>query len=135
MSTQVAERPQAAVPETVEGSLNFAERTAEKAYTYTYKPPEGVPATNIVTYARTVPLVNARTLAAGLDVDVQGFQIVNHHTAVRDFWDEAQTLALGHPEVAELVKAVTGASRVVVYDHTLRRRDVGVADRTPGLAR
>jgi hypothetical protein len=136
MSTKVDERPQtAAAPDAVEGSLNFAERGDEKAYTYTYKPPEGVPATNIVTHAQTVKLQNARTLAAGLDVDVQGFQIVSHHTAVRDFWDEAQTLALGHPEVAELVKAVTGASRVVVFDHTLRRRDTGVTDRTPGQAR
>jgi hypothetical protein len=135
MSTQVAERPQAAAPETVEGSLNFAEHGAEKAYTYTYKPPEGAPATNIVTHAQNVTLENARATAANLDVDVQGFQIVSHHTAVRDFWDEAQTLALGHPEVAELVKAVTGASRVVVFDHTLRRRDDGVRDRTPGQAR
>jgi hypothetical protein len=136
MSTQVAERPQAAAaPASVEGSLNFAERSAEKAYTYTFKPPEGVRGSNIVVESQTVTLENARALAGGLDVDVQGFQIVNHHTAVRDFWDEAQTLALGHPEVAELVKAVTGASRVVVFDHTLRRRDAGVTDRTPGQAR
>jgi hypothetical protein len=54
---------------------------------------------------------------------------------VRDFWDEAQTLALGHPETAKLVKSVTGAARVVVFDHTLRRRTDGVADRTPGAAR
>jgi hypothetical protein len=136
MSTQVADRPQAAaVPSAVEGVLTFAERGAQKAYTYTYKPPEGVPATNIKTYAQTVQLENARLLPGGLGVDVQGFQIVSHHTAVRDFWDEAQTLALGHPEVADLVKAVTGASRVVVFDHTLRRRSEGVADRTPGAAR
>ena len=37
--------------------------------------------------------------------------------------------------MAELVKAVTGASRVVVLNHTLRRRETGVADRTPGQAR
>jgi hypothetical protein len=137
MSTQVAERPQTAfaAPTEVEGVLNFAERSAAKPYSYTHKPPEGVPATNITTTAQTVKLANARTIEAGLDVDVQGFQIVSHHTAVRDFWDEAQTLALGHPEVAELVKAVTGASRVVVFDHTLRRRDAGVVDRTPGQAR
>jgi hypothetical protein len=136
MSTQVAERPQtASAPAAVEGVLNFAHPTAEKAYTYTFKPPEGVPATNIRPYAQTVTLENARLLAGSLDVDVQGFQIVSHRTAVRDFWDEAQTMALGHPEVADLVKAVTGAARVVVYDHTLRRRDVGVADRTPGQAR
>ncbi len=137
MSTKIAERPQtaAATPATVEGVLNFAEPSAETAYTYTYKPPEGVKGSNIVVRSETVTLKNARDIEGGLDVDVQGFQIVSHHTAVRDFWDEAQTLALGHPEVAELVKAVTGASRVVVFDHTLRRRDTGVADRTPGQAR
>jgi hypothetical protein len=137
MSTKIAERPQtaAAAAAAVEGVLNFAEPSAEKAYTYTYKPPEGVKGSNIVVRSETVTLKNARDIEAGLDVDVQGFQIVSHHTAVRDFWDEAQTLALGHPEVAELVMAVTGASRVVVFDHTLRRRETGVADRTPGQAR
>jgi len=137
MSTQVAERPQTTAdsPAKVEGALNFAERGADKAYTYTFKPPEGVKGTNIVVEAHTVSIENVRPVAASLDVDVQGFQIVSHHTAVRDFWDEAQTIALGHPEVAELVKAVTGASRVVVFDHTLRRRDAGVSDRTPGQAR
>ncbi|HZZ87854.1 MAG TPA: CmcJ/NvfI family oxidoreductase [Caulobacteraceae bacterium] len=136
MSTQVAERPHAdQAPSAVDGVLNFAEKTAEKAYTYTFKPPEGVAATNITPVAHTVRLENARLTGEALDVDVQGFQIVAHRTAVRDFWDEAQTMALGHPEVAELVKAVTGAARVVVYDHTLRRRLDGVADRTPGSAR
>ena len=137
MSTQVAERPQvvSSSPSTVRGVLNFAERSADKAYTYTFKPPEGVKGTNIVVQPETVTIENIRPAAAGLDVDVQGFQIVSHHTAVRDFWDEAQTLALGHPEVADLVKAVTGASRVVVFDHTLRRSDVATSDRTPGHAR
>jgi len=138
MSLEVATRPQEPAVRplpAVEAELNFAVPGEAKAYTYTYKPPEGVPATNIEVRAQRVRIENARPLAAGLDVDVQGFQIVAHKTAVRDFWDEAQTLALGHPETAELVKAVTGASRVVVFDHTLRRRSDGVADRTPGAVR
>jgi hypothetical protein len=136
MSVEVAERPRAeAAPEAVEGVVNFAEKTAEKAYTYTFKPPEGVKGTNIRPVAHTVRIENARPLAAELDVDVQGFQIVRHKTAVRDFWDEAQTMALGHPEAAEIVQRATGAARVVVYDHTLRRRLDGVMDRTPGAAR
>jgi hypothetical protein len=139
MSLQVATRPQDAAIRAlpgVEGELNFAVRSTAKAYSYTYKPPEGVPATNIEVRAQRVRIENARPLAAGLDVDVNGFQVVAHKTAVRDFWDEAQTLALGHPETAALVKAVTGAARVVVFDHTLRRRSTDpVADRTPGAAR
>jgi hypothetical protein len=82
-----------------------------------------------------VTLENARDIEGGLDVDVQGFQIVAHRTAVRDFWDEAQTLALGHPETAKLVRDVTGASRVVVFDHTLRRSSVRQDDRSAGAAR
>ncbi|HEX3918269.1 MAG TPA: CmcJ/NvfI family oxidoreductase [Caulobacteraceae bacterium] len=135
MSIQLAIRPEAATDTAVQATLNFTQRTAEKLYSYTFKPPEGVAATNVFPQPELVRIENARPLAASLDVDVQGFQIVAHKSAVRDFWDEAQTLALGHPEVAELVKAATGASRVVVFDHTLRRRSEGTADRTPGAAR
>jgi hypothetical protein len=94
-----------------------------------------VPLTNIETRTQPVRIENARAIADDVALDVEGFQLVRHRTAVRDFWDEAQTLALGHPETADLVKAVTGAKRVVVFDHTLRRRSDGVADRTPGVAR
>jgi hypothetical protein len=129
------ERPTAALPRVVEAELNFTERATDKPFTYTYARPDGGPQTNIQTTPRRVRIHNARPATRALDVDVEGFRIVAHHSAVRDFWDEAQTLALGHPETAELVRAVTGASRVVVFDHTLRRRSDGVADRTPGAAR
>jgi hypothetical protein len=135
MSVEVAARPQTTAnpPPATRARLVFMERTAEKPYAYTYKPPEGEASTNIRHRAELVRIENARGFAAS--VDVEGFQAVAHKSAVRDFWDEAQTLALGHPETAELVKAVTGAARVVVFDHTLRRRLDGVADRTPGSAR
>jgi hypothetical protein len=129
------ERPSSALPKVVEAELNFTERAAEKLFTYTYARPDGGPQTNIQTTAHRVRIHNARPAARALDLDVEGFRIVDHHSAVRDFWDEAQTLALGHPETAELVRQVTGARLVVVFDHTLRRRSDGVADRTPGAAR
>jgi hypothetical protein len=136
MSIETIARTQerAGVPDAVEASLNFAERTVEKAYAYVGEPPPGVPRSNTVNHPHRVRIRNAR-LAGELSLDVQGFAVVRHKTAVRDFWDEAQTLALGHPETAQLVKEVTGAARVVVFDHTLRRQMDGVADRTPGVAR
>jgi hypothetical protein len=120
--------------ETVSASLGFTERGSEKLYSYTFGPPEGVPATNAVIKAHTVAIANARAIADRLSLDAEGFAVVAHRTAVRDFWDEAQTLALGHPEVAEIVKAATGAARVVVFDHTLRRR-TGAIDRSPNAPR
>ena len=136
MSIEVDVRPELAPPPFVEGKLYFTSRPAgEKLYAYTYKPPEGAPGTNIKAEPHQVRIENLRQAAPHADLDVEGFQLVRHQTAVADFWDEAQTMALGHPETAELVKAVTGAQRVVVFDHTLRRRVDGVADRTPGAAR
>jgi hypothetical protein len=135
MSIEVDVRPEVAPPPFVEGRLFFTARNPEKLYAYTYKPPEGVAGTNIKAEPHEVRIENLRIAAPRADLDVEGFQLMRHTTAVADFWDEAQTLALGHPETAELVKAATGASRVVVFDHTLRRRVDGVADRTPGAAR
>ncbi len=120
--------------ETVSASLNFSARGAEKLYTYTFKPPEGVAATNTVSESHIVSIANARPIADELSLDVEGFAVIPHRSAVRDFWDEAQTLALGHPETAELVKAATGAARVVVFDHTLRRR-TGEIDRSANAPR
>jgi hypothetical protein len=136
MSAQAAVRP-TETPQlaAVEGRLGFTQRTAEPKFYYVSDPPDGQPRTNLVPDERTVLIADARPIADDLSLDVQGFAHVRHKSAVRDFWDEAQTMALGHPEAAELVKAQTGASRVVVYDHTLRRRLSGTEDRTKGLPR
>ena len=52
-----------------------------------------------------------------------------------DFYDAAQLRSVYFREAEDLVKQATGASRVVVFDHTIRRRTPGVEDRTPGIPR
>jgi hypothetical protein len=131
----LADRSTTAALPAVQGRLGFTRRSAETQFTYAYDPPEGQPRSNIVLDEQAVWIANARPIAASLSLDIEGFALVKHATAVRDFWDEAQTLALGHPEAAEIVRAATGASRVVVFDHTLRRRLTGVEDRTVGVPR
>jgi hypothetical protein len=120
--------------EAVSANLGFTERSPEKHYFYTFGPPDGFPQTNVAIREKTVKIANARPIAGQLSLDREGCALVPHHSAVRDFWDEAQTLALGHPEAAEIVKAATGAARVVVFDHTLRRR-TGDPDRSPDAPR
>ncbi len=136
MSAETALRATAPAPlPAVESRLGFTRPSAETLYTYAYEPPDGQPRTNVELDERTVLIADARPVADTFSLDEQGFQLIRHRTAVRDFWDEAQTLALGHPEAAEIVMAATGASRVVVFDHTLRRRLTGAEDRTVGLPR
>lgn len=131
----VQNRNAASVLSSVDGKLGFTQRSEDVQFTYAYDPPEGQRRSNIVLDERTVRIADARPIAQDLSLDVEGFALVPHRTAVRDFWDEAQTLALGHPEAAEIVRAATGATRVVVYDHTLRKRLMGTEDRTTGAPR
>ena len=132
--SHVAALPADAQPlHAVRAKLGFTQRSAETQFTYAYDPPEGQRRSNIVLDEQEVLIADARDSAFALDAN--GFALVGHQTAVRDFWDEAQTLALGHPEAAEIVREVTGAFRVVVFDHTLRRRLSGVEDRTRGVPR
>jgi hypothetical protein len=119
----------------VTGEIVYLARTPDKPHTYTYDPPEGVPKSNIVSEPHSVPIFDMRPVADGLTLDVQGFALVPAPTAVTDFYDEAQLQEIYYPEAENLVKQATGASRVVIFDHTIRRRTHGVEDRTPGIPR
>jgi hypothetical protein len=119
----------------VTGEVVYLAKTPEKPYTYTYDPPDGVAKTNIVNEPHSVPIFDMRAIADSLTLDVQGFALVPAPTAVTDFYDEAQLEATYFREAEDLVKQATGGSRVVVFDHTIRRRTPGVEDRTPGIPR
>lgn len=119
----------------VEGEVVYLAKTAERPHIYTYDPPGGVPKTNIVNDQHVVPIFDMRPLAHDLSLDVQGFVLLEAPSAVADFYDEQQLRDTYYPEAEALVKQVTGAARVVVFDHTIRRRERGVEDRTPGIPR
>lgn len=74
---------------------------------------------------RTVFIRNAR--GCGASLDVEGFALHRHESAVRDFRDDAEASGLGRAEAAELVAEATGAARVHVFDHTVRRSTADAA--------
>jgi hypothetical protein len=51
--------------------------------------------------------------------------LVPHPTKVENFFDEQQLKSVYYAEVERLIKDVAGASRVVIFDHTLRSGDEG----------
>jgi len=55
-----------------------------------------------------------------------GFAFTDHDTRVKDFYDADEVKRVYYPEVEQLVKAHTGAARVLVFDHTLRSGDDGL---------
>lgn len=66
---------------------------------------------------------NGRLVADRLSLDEQGFIFTEHKTQVADFFDTVQLESIYYPEVEQLIKAASGASRVVIFDHTLRSGD------------
>jgi hypothetical protein len=103
----------------VEASLNYFTSSSEKPVIYTYEPPLGVPRATGKSEAKPVLIRNAR-LESNLSLDRQGFQLVRQHSAVRDFYDRAEVEKVYYPEVQLLLKEVTGAEKVVVFDHQVR---------------
>ena len=63
---------------------------------------------------------NGRLVANQLSLDEQGFVFVEHKTRVKDFFDRTELESVYYPEVEQLIKSASGASRVVIFDHTLR---------------
>ena len=66
---------------------------------------------------------NGRLVTDQLSLDEQGFVFVEHKTKVSDFFDPEQLESVYYPEVEQLIKSASGASRVVIFDHTLRSGD------------
>ena len=113
----------------LEAELNYIVAGIERPRTYAYPPPEGEPRTNVVNDPRRVPIRDARAHAAGATLDREGFALIRFTTAVRDFGDEADIRARLYPEVEHALASVTGAARVLIFDHTIRRRVEGAEDR------
>jgi hypothetical protein len=119
----------------VDGSVVYLAPMAERPHTYTYDPPPGVPRSNIVGDTHTLPIHDLRTLPDTPSLDREGFALVNAPTAVRDLYDENELRQTYYREAERIVAEATGARRVVVFDHTIRRREPGVEDRTAGNPR
>jgi hypothetical protein len=60
---------------------------------------------------------------AEFKLDVHGFRYAHHDTQMKNFMDADEIKRVYYPEMVELIKAESGAKRVVVFDHTLRTAD------------
>ena len=110
-------------PDTIEATLNYILDTGETPYTYTGGPGSTVVRSGGTQNPRRVALRNGRLDADRFTLDRDGFRFIRHDTKVADFFDEAEVRRVYYPEMEALVKAESGASRVVVFDHTLRTAD------------
>ena len=100
--------------------INYIVPTVEKPFSYTYEPPPGQPWRNTAYEPQPMPVRDARALAEEPGLETAGFTLVDAPSAVKDFYDEQQLKDTYYAEVENLVKKLTGASKVMVFDHTIR---------------
>jgi hypothetical protein len=121
---QVAEavKPSEA-PDHIEATLNYLQYTGETPWTWS----GGTGSTEVKNFGerdlRQVTLYNGRPHTGEFSLDETGFRFIPHNTQVASFYDEAEIKRVYYPEMEALIKAETGAKRVVVFDHTLRTAD------------
>ena len=112
---------QEAQPSAIEATLNYALNDGQKIIVQ----PAGSTSLEMRSTgtqdARRVTIENGRFKDFTLDGD--GFRLAHHDTKVADFFDPDQIRDVYYPEMIELIKAQSGAKRVVVFDHTLRTAD------------
>jgi hypothetical protein len=104
----------------VEGELSFIIPDGRKPFSHQYDPPPGQPVRSHQYENRKVFIHNGRPLGDVFSIDREGFAMVQHRTEVADLYDEAALKNAYYPETVALLKAETGASKIVIFDHTIR---------------
>jgi len=106
--------------DTVVAPLNFLVPMVEKPVAYNYEPPPGIPARTGKSEEHHVAIRDARPLIGWLSLDREGFVLLHHQTAVKNFYDEEEITSVYYPECERVIKEATGAARVVAFDHIVR---------------
>jgi len=107
----------------VQATLNFVQRTGRDGSVPPRVNKTGTDDASIETMvSEPLPttILDARALTAPASLDEHGFALLQHATQV-DFENVDEIRAVYYPEMEALVQRATGAERVVLFDHTLRR--------------
>jgi len=115
-----------ALPGGVEAVLNYAVDAGVKPVTHTAEL-NSTPALRTGKYEpHRTTIYNGRLMAQVFSMEREGFVFVQHDTQVKDFYNEDELRSVYYPEIEALVKQESSASRVVIFDHTLRAQDEAI---------
>jgi hypothetical protein len=112
----------------VKAELNYLAPVAGKPRTYAFDPPPGVPKSTALPEPHVLPIFDGRVVANNFSLDREGFELVRHPTVVRNFYDDEEVKRVYYPAVEAFLKATLKADRVLIFDHTVRKRVEGAAD-------
>ncbi len=106
----------------MQAGIHYTVATGEKLVNETFGPNNIRRRSSGAENLHQVEVRDGRPLAPTFSLDRNGFVFVEHQTAVKDFFAEPLEKVY-YPEVAALIRQISGAKRVHVFDHTLRSGD------------
>jgi hypothetical protein len=110
-------------PDTIEANLTYIVDDGTKVFTIVASPGGRDARSGGTPDPHRMTIHNGRPHAKGFVLERNGFRFVPHDTKIADFFDESEIRRVYYPEMEALIKAESGAKRVVVFDHTLRTAD------------
>ena len=110
-------------PDQIEATLNYIVDDGTKVFTIVAGPGGQDVRSGGTPDPRRVTLHNGRLHEKDFALERHGFRFLRHDTKVKEFYDEDEIRRVYYPEMEALIKAESGAKRVVVFDHTLRTAD------------
>jgi hypothetical protein len=108
---------------TLEAAVNYTVPSGVKPVSATGGPDGLLRQTTGVYQKHLVGIRDGRPIRDQFKLEVNGFELADHPTAMRDFFDPDELRAVYYPEVSRLIAERSGARRVHVFDHTLRSSD------------
>ena len=106
----------------VQALMNYTVDNGKPAAYYFYEPDPGVELNPAGTDPHNVCVWDAWPKKDHLSHDREGFELREFDSSFTDFDNEYKVKGHFYHQVAEFVKQHTGAHRVVIFDHTIRRR-------------
>ena len=109
--------------DTVTAPLQFCVDTGETPVALVKQPGQGPDDRSGAFEYRDVAIHDGRPVADRFDLDRDGFLLMRRDTAVEDFYDDDEVRRVYYPEMERLVAQAAGASKAIVFDHTIRVDD------------
>ena len=106
---------------TVSATLNYAIPPADGVRAKTTQfvnPATGKPEMNFEYKAYQVQIENVRGKEDTVSLDTTGFQFYNRPSKLKSLTNEEEIRSIYYPETENIIKELTGASKVVLFDHS-----------------
>lgn len=98
----------------------------DKPYSLRFTPPDDFPRANIKLEKHTITIRDAKTRPQALSFAECGFQMIPFHSRLpyAKFEDDSAVKDIYLREAADLIRDFLGATRVQIFEHTVRKRHI-----------